>query len=138
MNDMIPESHKDLVDGPVLVTLATTMPDGQPQLSVIWCNQDSTHVLINTVIGRQKYKNMIRDPRVTLLAFDPKDPYRFIEIRGKVVNVNKEGAIDHIDELARLYTGDPEYYGYTATANQRYEETRVICRVQPTKVRVSS
>jgi PPOX class probable F420-dependent enzyme len=137
MSELIPVSHQDLVDGPVLVTLATTMPDGQPQLSVIWCNRDSSHVLINTVIGRQKDKNMARDPKVTLLAFDPKDPYRFIEIRGKVVGVTEEGAVDHIDELARLYTGDPEYYGYTSAAGQRFKETRRICRVQPTRVRVS-
>ncbi len=137
MSQQIPDSHRDLVDGPVLVSIATTMPDGQPQMSVIWCNSDSTHVLINTVRGRQKEKNIERDPRVTLLAFDPDDPYRFIEIRGKVVDVTEEGAVEHIEELARIYTEDPEYYGYTATADQRYLETRLLCRVQPTRIRVA-
>ncbi|MGB3714067.1 MAG: PPOX class F420-dependent oxidoreductase [Candidatus Promineifilaceae bacterium] len=137
MSELIPDLFRDLVDGPVLVSFATTMPDGQPQMSVIWCNSDSTHVLINTARGRQKDKNIARDPRVTLLAVDPKDPYRFIEIRGTVVEVTEEGAVDHIGELARIYTGNPGYYGYVATAEQRHLETRLLCRIKPTKVRVS-
>ena len=135
MSKMIPNSHRDLIDGPVLVSIATIMPDGQPQMSVIWCNSDSKHVLINTTRGRQKEKNITRDPRVTLLAVDPDNPYRFIEIRGEVVEVTEEGGVDHIDELARLYTGDPGFYGYTTSAEQRYRETRLKCRIKPTRVR---
>ena len=134
---MIPDSHRDLIDGPVLVSLATTMPDGQPQLSVIWCNSDATNVLINTARGRQKDKNIARSPRVALLAVDPGDPYRFIEVRGTVIEVTEEGAVEHIEELGRLYTGHPGFYGYTAPASRRHRETRLLCRVQPTRVRVS-
>lgn len=137
MSELIPASYRDLIDGPVHVSFATTMPDGQPQLSVIWCNSDSTHILVNTIRGRQKYKNIIRDPRVTLLAFDPKDSYRFIEIRGTVIEVTEEGGVDHIDELARIYTGDPGFYGYTAASERRDLETRLLCRIEPTRIRVS-
>lgn len=137
MSESIPESYRDLIDGPVHVSFATTMPDGQPQLSVIWCNSDSNHVLINTARGRQKVKNIARNKQVTLLALDPDNPYRFIEIRGLVVEITEEGAVDHIDELARIYTGYPGFYDYVATAEQRLKETRLLCRIKPTRVRVS-
>jgi PPOX class probable F420-dependent enzyme len=135
MPAIIPESHRDLIDGPVLVTVATIMPDGQPQLSVIWCSSDDDFVLINTVRGRQKAKNIARDPRVTIFAFDPDDPYRFLEVRGVVEDVTEEGAVEHISELARLYTDHPAYYGHFAPGERRQEETRMICRVRPTRVR---
>ena len=135
MPTTIPESHRDLIDGPVLVTVATIMPDGHPQLSVIWCSSEDDYVLINTVRGRQKAKNIDKDPRVTIMAFDPSDPYRFLEIRGTVESVTEEGAVEHIGDLARIYTGHPGYYGHFAPAGRRQEETRVICRVRPTRVR---
>lgn len=137
MPTTIPESHRDLIDGPVLVTLATIMPDGQPQLSVIWCNSDEDFVLINTVRGRQKAKNIVRDPRVTILAFDPDDPLRFLEIRGAVEEVTEEGAVEHIEELARLYTDYPGFYGHFAAAERRHSETRITCKVKATRVRTS-
>jgi PPOX class probable F420-dependent enzyme len=137
MSDLIPESFRDLIDGPVLVYIATTMPDGQPQLSVIWCNSDESHILINTTRGRQKDINIARDPRVTLLAVDPEDPYRFIEIRGEVVEVTEEGAVEHISELARLYTSHRGYYGHFAPTERRHQETRLLCRIKPTRVRLS-
>lgn len=137
MSILIPDSYRDLIDGPVHVSFATTMPDGQPQLSVIWCNSDSTHVLVNTVRGRQKDKNIARDPRVTILAVDPDDPYRFIELRGTVVDVTEKGGVEHIEELARIYTGDPGFYGYTAPSERRHLETRLVCRIEPTKIRVA-
>ncbi|MFN2189126.1 MAG: PPOX class F420-dependent oxidoreductase [Candidatus Promineifilaceae bacterium] len=135
MNTVIPDTHRDLIDGPVLISFATIMPDGQPHLSVIWCNSDGEHVLINTARGRQKEKNIARDPRVTILAVDPNDPYRSIEIRGEVIEMSEEGGIEHIDELARIYTGDPGFYGYLASAEQKHRETRVICRIRPKRVR---
>ena len=137
MPAMIPESYRDLIDGPVLVTLATIMPDGQPQLSVIWCNSDQDNVLINTVRERQKAKNIARDPRVTILAFDPDDPLRFLEIRGIVDETTEEGAVEHIEELARLYTDHPGFYGHFAAAERRYSETRITCKVKPIRVRTS-
>ena len=133
----IPESHRDLIDGPILVTVATIMPDGQPQLSVIWCNSDDDYVLMNTIRGRQKAHNIARDPRVTILAFDPDDPLRFLEIRGVVEEVTEEGAVEHIEELARLYTDYPGFYGHFAAAERRHTETRITCKVKPVRVRTS-
>lgn len=64
MPTTIPGSHRDLIDGPVLVTFTTIMPDGQPQSTIVWCNSDGDHILVNSVAGRRKDKNIRRDPRV--------------------------------------------------------------------------
>ena len=130
----IPDSHRDLLDRPIPVTLATVNPNGQPQLSVVWCNVDGEHILINTARGRLKEKNMASRPMVTILAFDQDDPYRYIEVRGKVVDMTEDGAVDHIDLLAHLYTGRERYYGGFQAAERAARETRVICKVMPLKV----
>ncbi|MEJ2751325.1 MAG: pyridoxamine 5'-phosphate oxidase family protein, partial [Chloroflexota bacterium] len=78
----IPESHRDLLAGPVNVVLTTVMPDGQPQTTPVWCNLDGDEVLINTMKQFQKYKNMCLNPRVTLLAYRLDQPFRNIEVRG--------------------------------------------------------
>jgi PPOX class probable F420-dependent enzyme len=130
----IPESHRDLIDGPVLVTFTTIMPDGQPQSTVVWCNSDEEYVLVNSITGRRKEKNIRRDPRVTLLALDPNDGYRWIEVRGVVEHIVEEGAVDHIDELSRLYEGEPGFYGHVAAAERAATETRIIFKIRPTSV----
>ena len=135
MSAMIPESHRDLLEEPVFVTLATVMPDGQPQCSVVWCSYDGEHVLINTTRGRQKAENMAERPKVTLLAIDPEDPYRYLEVRGKVIEMTEEGALEHIDALAKQYLNAPSYYGHAAPAENQEKETRVICKIEPTRAR---
>ncbi|MCB8983013.1 MAG: PPOX class F420-dependent oxidoreductase [Ardenticatenaceae bacterium] len=133
MSEKIPEDFRDLLVGPVPVTVATLMPDGSPQLSVVWCNYDGKHILINTARGRQKEKNLRRRPEVSVLAIDPENPYRYLEVRG-TVQLTQEGAKDHINELARLYRGMPAYYGYAAPAEREKKETRVIGIITPTHV----
>jgi PPOX class probable F420-dependent enzyme len=133
-SSMIPDTHVDLLNGPVIVALGTLMPDGQPQITVVWCNYDGTHVKVNTVRGRQKEKNMSERPMATVLAVDPDNPYRYLEVRGKVEEITEQGAIDHINELARLYAGESTFYGPLVSADRKEKETRVICRIRPTHV----
>lgn len=128
----IPASHRDLLDGPVFVTLVTLMPDGHPQATPVWCNTDGDYILINSVRGRQKDRNMGRDPRVTILAIDPQNPYRWIQVRGKVVEVTEKGAVEHINALSKLYTGNENYYAFSPAAKGK--ETRVIYRIEPLKI----
>ena len=90
---LIPDSHRDLLDGDACVALTTIMPDGQPQITPVWCNRDGAYVLINTMRGFRKEKNMRNNPKVTLLAFDPRQPLHSIEIRGIVVQMTEEGAL---------------------------------------------
>lgn len=128
----IPASHRDLLDGPVVVTLVTLMPDGQPQATPVWCNTDGDHVLVNSARGRQKDRNMVRDPRVTILAIDPQNPYRWIQVRGKVVEITGEGAVEHISALCKLYTGIEYYYDFSPAAKGK--ETRVKYRIEPVRI----
>src|SRR5215467_6879854 len=103
----IPDSHLALVDGHGIVALTTIMPDGQPQTTPVWCNRHGDYLLINTMLGFQKEKNMRADSRVTLLAYDPENPLHNIEIRGMVVNMTETGALEHLNLLTRLYLHKP-------------------------------
>jgi PPOX class probable F420-dependent enzyme len=138
MSMIIPDSHKELLEEPVCVVLTTVMPDGQPQSTVVWCSYDGTHIKVNTAVGRQKEQNMRKNPKVTVIAMDPENPYRYVEIRGTVEEITQEGAIDHANKLARLYANKDTYYGGVAPAEQQDKETRVVCKIKPTHVNTVS
>lgn len=134
----IPASHLDLIDGAYVVALTTVMPDGQPQTTPVWCNRRDGFILINVMQGFRKEKNMQLNPRVTLLAYDPRNPFRNIEIRGCVVEMTQEGAIEHNDELARLYLGKPDakFFGDAVPFDLSAHYTPVRVTIAPTHVRV--
>jgi len=134
MSNQIPESHRDLLNGPRVAALTTVMPDGQPQTTVVWCNFDGRHVLVNTMRGFQKEKNMRANPRVTLLCYDPCEPLRYLEIRGLVVEMTEEGALEHLDGLSELYTGRKPYFGECVPIEFEEKETPVLCKILPTCV----
>lgn len=124
----IPDKYRDLLDRPIVVSLATLMSDGTPQVQPVWCSYDGTHILVNTEKGRQKYRNMSRRKKVTVLAIDPNDDARWIEIRGEVVEETENGADSHIDRLAMLYMGVDKY-----PMNQP-GDVRVLFRIAPRRV----
>lgn len=128
----IPDSHADLLTGPVYVTLVTIMPNGQPQATPVWANFDGERVWVNSAKGRQKDKNMRRNNKVAILAIDPGDPFRWIEVRGTVTAITEEGALDHINALSKLYNGNEDYYSYNPV--NKGKETRVIYKITPTSV----
>lgn len=128
----IPDTYRDLLDGPVVVTLVTIMPDGQPQATPVWCNTDGNDVLVNTARGRAKDTNMQTNPRVAICAIDPNNPYRWIEVRGTVVGETEDGAVDHINQLSKLYRGRDNYYA--GNEAQRGKETRVTYRIRPDRI----
>lgn len=134
MQTTIPEPYRDLVDGPQVAALTTIMPDGQPQTTVVWCNYDGTHVLVNTMRGFQKERNMRREPRVTLLCYDPRQPLRALEVRGMVVAMTEAGAMEHLDGLCVLYTGRSPYFGTCVPAELKDREVPVLCRILPSRV----
>jgi PPOX class probable F420-dependent enzyme len=109
------------------------MPDGQPQSSLVWCDEDGECARVNTTRERQKGRNMQADPRVCLLIVDPEDTSRYMQIRGEVELV-EAGALDHLDQLTRQYTGHPQYYGYIYPAEQQRRETRIICRIHARRI----
>ena len=105
MPQAIPEKYRDLFQKRAFASLATLMPDGRPQVTPVWCDYDGEYVVFNSAKGRQKDKNVRRDPRVSLAVIDPENPYRYIEIRGTVVEITEDGADAHIDKLAKKYLG---------------------------------
>ena len=134
----IPETHIDLIDGPYVVALATIMPDGQPQTTPVWCNRKDEYIFINVMKGFRKEKNMRLNPRISLLVYDPKDPLRNIEIRGCVVEMSEDGAVEHNDELTQLYLGkqDARFFGDAVPAELRSRYTPVRVKILPTYIRV--
>jgi PPOX class probable F420-dependent enzyme len=127
---IVPDAFKDLLadDTRAFVYLATLMPDGTPQVTPVWFNTDGTYILINSAAGRLKDRNMRARPQVALVIADPKNPYRYIQIRGRVVEFTPAGADAHIDILAGKYTGNPTYQ------NRRPGEVRITYKILPGKV----
>ena len=134
----IPQSHRDLLDGDACVALTTVMPDGQPQITPVWCNREGDYVLLNTMRGFRKEKNMRANPHVTLLAYDPTYPLRAIEIRGTVVETTQEGALDHLNQLTRLYLHRPDarFFGDSVPAELQATYVPVKIKIAPTHIRV--
>lgn len=128
MATRIPENYRDLLEKPVFVSLATMLPNGQPQVTPVWADYDGTYVRVNTAKSRQKYKDMLSRPRVTVMAFDPSNPYRYIEVRGRVAKITEEGAATHIDKLAKDYMGKDRYPWHDPN------DPRVLCLIEPDKV----
>ncbi|HEY4000939.1 MAG TPA: PPOX class F420-dependent oxidoreductase [Candidatus Xenobia bacterium] len=120
----IPDKFKDLFDKKAFANLATLNPDGSPQVSPVWCELDGNTVIVNSVVGRHKDKNIKRDKRVALAISDPDNAYRYLEIRGKVVNITTDGGAAGIDKLAKKYMGVDKY------PYHRPEDTRVVYRIE--------
>ena len=130
MSQVISASHLDLLEKPAFGNLGTLMKDGRPQVTPVWVDYDGKYVRINSAKGRVKDKNMRRDPRVSIALQDPANPYRYMEIRGKVVEITENGADDHINELSKKYLGKPVY------PFRKPGEVRVIYKIEPEKVSV--
>ena len=121
----IPEQFLDLFKTPAFGMLGTLMPDGHPQVTPVWCDLADGYVLVNSARGRQKDRNLRRDPRVTITIVDPENWYRYLEIRGRVVEITERGADDHIDKQAKKYLGVDKY------PYRRPGEVRVLYKIQP-------
>jgi PPOX class probable F420-dependent enzyme len=126
----LPEKAKRLLKGTNFAFVATVNRDGSPQLTPVWIDTDGENVFVNTAIGRQKAKNVARDPRVAVGVFDHANPYDYVSINGKVAKqITGKEADDHIDKLASKYTGAKKY------GSRAPSERRVILVIRPTKTR---
>ncbi len=108
--------------------LATVMPDGSPQVTPVWFDYVNGHVRVNTAKGRVKARNMHEGSQVALAILDPENPYRYVQIRGRVARATEEGAQAHIDALAKKYIGKDKYPW------SQPDEVRVIYEIEPTGV----
>jgi PPOX class probable F420-dependent enzyme len=108
----LPDALLDLLRKPSPCFLSTIMADGSPQVTETWVDTDGDHVIINTVVGFVKVRNVERDPRVAVAIQDPANPFRYIQVRGEVIAMTTEGAADNIEALSQKYTGRPyPWYG---------------------------
>lgn len=130
MSQVIPDKYRDLFTKRAFASLGTLMPDGTPQVTPVWCDLDGDLVIVNSAKGRQKDKNIRRDPHVALAIIDPDNPYRYLEIRGRVVEITEQGADSHIDKMAKKYLGADKY------PYRQANEVRVMFKIQPERTNV--
>jgi PPOX class probable F420-dependent enzyme len=123
----VPAKYADLFNKKAFANLGTLNPDGSPQVTPVWVDYDGKHVRVNSALGRIKDRNIRRDPRVALSIQDPDNPYRYLEVRGKVSEITQSGADDHIDSLAKKYLGVAKY------PNRQQGEVRVLYKIEPQK-----
>ncbi len=123
--ETIPTSHADLLERPALAHVATIGRDGEPQNNPVWFDWDGEHILFSQTTGRQKYRNVQREPRVALSIVDPDNPYRYLEIRGAVERIDPDPDKAFIDKMAKKYMGVDKY-----PWNQPGDE-RVVVVVRP-------
>lgn len=128
MATQLPDAFVPLFKTKAFAHLATIMSDGTPQVTPIWCDYDGNLVWINSAKGRVKDRNMRRNPQVALEIHDSENPYRYLAIRGRVVEITEDGADDHIDRLAKKYLGMDKY------PNRSPGEVRVIYKIQPERI----
>jgi PPOX class probable F420-dependent enzyme len=121
----LPDSYKDLFQKRAFGSFTTLMPDGSPQTTPVWVDFEDGKVIVNTALGRQKDKNVRHDPRVAVTLIDPDNPYRYLEIRGRVAEVTQNGAEKHIDKMAKKYL-DKDKYPFA-----RPGEQRVLIKITP-------
>ena len=124
----IPPAFRDILDKKAFANLATVNADGTPQVTPVWFDFDGTHLRFNTARGRVKERNIARNKTVALSILDPDNPYRYVQIRGKVSDGTEQGADAHIDSLAKKYLGQDKY------PYRRPGEVRVMFSVLPERV----
>lgn len=122
------EDQLTLLRRPSPCYLATIMPDGSPQLTLVWVDTDGEHVVINSVQTHQKVRNIARDQRVAVVVADPDDTSRYFQVRGRVLTVTTEGGVEHIEKLSQKYLGEPyAWYGGR-------DQVRVIITIEPKRI----
>ena len=137
MPGTIPDSHIDLIAGPVYCVLTTISPEGGPENTIVWSSWDGTHVLVNTADGRRKANNIRNNPKVALTALDPMDALRWIDVRGIVEEIVEDKDFQNINAHAKLYDGKNEFFGEVAAMERKWKEKRIIFKIKPERVVVS-
>jgi len=127
----IPAAFRDLTEKKAFANLATVMPDGSPQVTPVWFDVANGRVRVNTAKGRVKARNMQDGSPVALSILDPDNPYRYMQIRGRVVRATEQGADAHIDALAKKYLGKDKY------PFRQAGEVRMMYEIEPGAVQTS-
>lgn len=121
----VPASHADLLETNALAFVATVDANGAPQVNPVWFGWDGTHLRFSHTASRQKYRNLKRDPRMAVTIVDPTNPYRYLELRGKVIAIDADPTRGYIDKMAKKYMGVDVYPWHQPT------DERVIIVFEP-------
>lgn len=132
MTETIPQNFQDLLEASVPVMLTTVMPDGQPQASPVWCLWEDGHIKISTTHDRQKAKNLREYPQATVLAIDPENQFRYLEVRGQA-HISDEDPVAFVNRVAQSYVNQP-YYGGVMPEDHPEQERRIVVSIRPTHV----
>src|SRR6266496_3440814 len=124
---VIPDDYRDLLERPLYAHLATIRPDGKPQVNPMWFAWDGEHLRFTNTTVRQKYKNVTANPEVAISVNDPDQPYRYLEVRGKVVRIDDDSEGEFFAELA-------ERYGLKLDGPAVDAQYRVFSTAEPTAV----
>lgn len=130
MPSAIPEGYRDILTNRSFAHLAVVLADGTPHVSPVWIDYDGEHILINTTFDRVKARAMDGNPHVSLSVLDPDNPYRYLVVRGQIVEATRDGATEHIDKMARKYFGKDIYDGPG-------RDRRKLYKIAPVKVYAS-
>lgn len=126
----LPQQAIELMKAPNFGHLATIMPDGSPQVTPVWVDTDGTFVLINTARGRQKTRNLEKNSRVAIDVLNQGNPYQYVQVRGHVADITRDGAEAMIHQLSDKYTGNPRY-------PLQPGEQRVIIKIAPEHIHMN-
>lgn len=121
----IPQEYTDLLESTALAHVATIGPNGEPQSNPVWFGWDGNHLLFSQTKTRQKYRNVQREPRIALSIVDPNNPYRYLELRGRVVRIDEDPNLDFINSMAKKYLGQERYPWH------REGDERVVVVIEP-------
>ena len=128
---IIPESHKDLLEKPIVAVFTTVTPEGKPNAVGIWRMYDGEHILISTDYGSRKHKNVQANPNVSFIMLDPANPYRTLEVRGVVVEMDEDSALELLNKLSDFYVGKPQYFGQVEPEANKAKYRGVLIKVKP-------
>ncbi|MEP6985167.1 MAG: pyridoxamine 5'-phosphate oxidase family protein [Chloroflexota bacterium] len=131
---IIPDSYRDLLEKPVVVVLTTVSAEGKPYAVGIWRRWDGEYIRITSDPDNRKHKNILANPNVSVMALDPQNPYRFLEIGGVVESIETEGALGELNTHTQLYMGKPKYYGNVEPAEREPEYKGIMFKIKPTRV----
>jgi PPOX class probable F420-dependent enzyme len=129
----IPDSHRDLLEKPIVVTLVTISPQNKPHVTAVWQQFDGQHIRMSIDYGSIKHKNVLNNPQVAVMALDPENPYRYISVNG-TAEVVEEGALQLLDELARSYMNYPAYFGYSEPIEHKENYRGVVLKITPERI----
>jgi PPOX class probable F420-dependent enzyme len=133
MSATIPDAYLDLLNEAIVVTLTTVSAEGAPYSVAVWCRWDGEHLLITSDAGTRKHRNVLANPQVSVLALDPRNPYRYVSIGGTAAIVT-ENVVEELDRQTLLYKGEPHYFGSQAPVEEAASFDGVILKIHPARV----